>query len=234
LETYKLIPHKIVKSDWLQALLARDGFPTHKIRLGMDLKMFYPREVAKPSHPVVLAMTRPRTPRRGFPFVVDALKSVKSARPDAEIVVFGDEAASRWMPFPHRNEGVVSNQDHLAKLYSMADVFLDGSSFQGFGRPALEAMACGAACVLTEVGGVTEYARDGKNCLLAPPERPVVFADNILRILADENLKANLIAGGFETAKEYCHKREARETLTYFHQILGAPFSLLPERDMMR
>jgi glycosyltransferase involved in cell wall biosynthesis len=116
----------------------------------------------------------------------------------------------------------------------MADVFLDGSSFQGFGRPALEAMACGAACVLTEVGGVTEYARDGKNCLLAPPERPVVFADNILRILADENLKANLIAGGFETAKEYCHKREARETLTYFHQILGAPFSLLPERDMMR
>lgn len=229
LETYKLIPHKIVKSDWLQALLTRDGFSAQKIRLGMDLKVFYPREVVKPAHPVILAMTRPQTPRRGFPFVVDALQRVKSVRPDAEIVVFGDKSASRWMPFAHRNEGVVSDQNRLAELYARADVFLDGSTFQGFGRPALEAMACGAACVLTDVGGVQEYARDGKNCLLVPPERPAAFADRILEILADEKLKKNLIAEGFETAKHYCHKREARETLAYFNHILDASATILLE-----
>ena len=220
LETYKLIPHKIVKSAWLSSLLAHDGIEAHKIRLGMDLAMFYPRSVAKSAHPVVLAMTRPQTPRRGFPYLIEALRLVKEARPEVEVVVFGDALSSRRIPFPHRNEGVVTDQHRLAQLYSAADVFLDGSTFQGFGRPALEAMACGAACVLTNVGGVNEYARHEDNCLLVPPQDPRAFADAILRLLQDGRLKQKLIEGGLKTARNYCHKREAQETLAYFRHIV--------------
>lgn len=220
-ETYKLIPHKIVKSDWLKDLLARDGFYAEKIRLGMDLAMFYPRSVTKPAHPTVLAMARPRTPRRGFPYVIEAFRQVKEVIPEVEVVLFGDDLSAQNIPFEYRDEGVITNQNKLAELYSAADIFLDGSDFQGFGRPALEAMACGAACVLTKVGGVTEYARDEENCLLVPPKQPEAFAQAILRILQDTNLKRKLIEGGFVTVKDYCHKREARETLAYFKSILS-------------
>lgn len=220
-ETYKLIPNKIVKSDWLMDLLVQDGFRSVKIRLGMDLALFYPRDVKTASHPIVLAMARPRTPRRGFPHLIEALRQVKEAVPEVEVVLFGDDLSSQNISFRYRDEGIISDQNRLAELYSAADIFLDGSDFQGFGRTALEAMACGTACVLTNVGGVTEYARDRENCLLVPPLKPEAFAQATIRILEDKCLMRSLSQGGLETVKDYCHKREAKETLAFFHQIAG-------------
>ena len=221
--TYRLLPYRIVMSEWLGNLLAKDGCDSDKIPLGMDLGQFYPRTVQPSPQPVVLAMVRPGTPRRGFPATIAALAQVKQARPDAEIVLFGDRFLDRQaIPFPFRNEGLVVRQDRLANLYSQADVFLDGSDFQGFGRCALEAMACGAACVLTDVGGVLEYARHEDNALLAPPGQPERLADEILRLLSDAKLRQRLIAHGLETAARFCHRREARDTLAWIENILAA------------
>ncbi|MDJ0689405.1 MAG: glycosyltransferase [Xenococcaceae cyanobacterium MO_188.B32] len=219
--TYDLIAHKIVKSDWLAKLLAQDGYQTTKISLGMDLGLFYPRNISKPNHPVVIAMARPQTPRRGFVYIIKALHLVKEKIPETEIILFGDEnLKNRNIPFEFRDEGKITDGDRLAELYSSADVFLDGSDFQGFGRPALEAIACGAACVLTNVGGVTEYAIDRQNCLLVPPKKPESFARAIIEILNDADLKHTLIEGGLEIVSKYCHKREARETKKFFQKIL--------------
>jgi len=219
MRTYDLIPNKIVKSDWLKGLLERDGFSAIKIRLGMDLGIFYPREVRKPKHRVVLTMVRPSTPWRGLPSVIEALKSVKAALPEIEIVLFGEGVSRINIPFPYKHAGLVTDQNRLAELYSAADVFLDGSDWQAFGRPALEAMACGTACVLTNIGGVNEYARHGENCLLVPPKKPEIFAQAIVRILEDNRLKEILEQGGLKTVQDYCHKREAKETLAFFNQI---------------
>ena len=219
--TYALIPHRIVKSDWLRNLLASDGYDTHIIRLGMNLARFYPRDAAR-DRPVVLAMARPGTPYRGFEPTIAALAQVKAARPEVEIVLFGDSALDRHaIPFEYRDERVIADQDRLARIYSEADVFLDGSDFQGFGRGGLEAMACGAACVLTEVGGVNEYARDGYNAWMVPPRRPDQFAEAILSLLDNPPLRARLAAAGRETVQRFCHRREARETLDYFRSLMA-------------
>lgn len=219
LSTFDKINNKIVKSDWLQGLLEKDGYVAKKIPLGMDLACFYRRDVIA-EKPVVLAMARPGTPRRGFQPTIEALALVKEAMPECEIILFGDRFLSyKKIPFLFRDEGIVINQDRLAELYSEAAVFLDGSDFQGFGRCALEAMACGAACVLTGIGGVTEYARHGENALIVPPKSPKCFAEGVLDILGNDELQAKLVAGGLNTVKKYCHKREARETLTYFREV---------------
>jgi len=221
--TYRLLPHRIVMSGWLRDLLAGDGYDSDKIPLGMDLGQFYPRTIQRGAQQVVLAMARPGTPRRGFSATIAALTQVKQAYPDAEIVLFGDRFLDRQaIPFPFRNEGLVIRQDRLAELYSGADIFLDGSEFQGFGRCALEAMACGAACVLTDVGGVLEYARHEENALLAPPGQPDRLAAEILRLLNDSELRQRLINGGLNTAAQFSHRREARDTLAWIENILAA------------
>jgi glycosyltransferase involved in cell wall biosynthesis len=221
--TYRFLRHRIVMSDWLRGLLAGDGYDSAKIPLGMDLGQFYRRGAQYSSgQPVVLAMARPGTPRRGFPATIAALAQVKQVRPDAEIVLFGDRFLDRQaIPFAFRNEGLVIRQDRLAELYSGADIFLDGSEFQGFGRCALEAMACGAACVLTDVGGVLEYARHEDNALLAPPGPPEQLAAAILRLLDDTALRQRLIASGRATAARFCQRREARDTLAWVENILA-------------
>ncbi len=96
------------------------------------------------------------------------------------------------------------------------------SEFQGFGRCALEAMACGAACVLTHLGGVLEYARHEDNALLAPPGQADQLADAILRLLDDPPLRQRLIASGLTTAARFCHRREARDTLAWIERVLAA------------
>lgn len=219
--TYRLLPHRIVMSDWLRDFLAKDGYDSDKIPLGMDLGQFYPRTMQHGAQPVVLAMARPGTPRRGFSTTIAALAQIKQARPDTEIVLFGDRFLDRQaIPFPFRNEGLIIRQSRLAELYSGADIFLDGSEFQGFGRCALEAMACGAACVLTDVGGVLEYARHEDNALLAPPGQAERLAAAILRLLDDTALRQRLIAGGLDMARRFCQRREARDTLTWIEHTL--------------
>jgi len=219
-ETYDLIEHKIVKSDWLASLLERDGHHTYKIPLGMDHGLFYPRPVPKSEPPLIMAMGRPRTPRRGFDTLTRAFEIVHRERPDVQFVLFGQDLKSMPLPFPYHCEGLLTNQERLAQLYSSATVHVDASDFQAFGRPALESMACGTASVLTEVGGVIEYARSGENCLLVPAREPRLTAEAILRLLRDEELRRRIVEGGLRTVLGYSMRREARDTFALFHRLL--------------
>lgn len=221
-QTYALISPKVVTSEWLRELLAQDGFESRPIPLGLDLGFFYPRPVDRGSRPVVLAMARPRTPRRAFDFVVATLAQVHVTIPDADIVLFGEHIDSLNLPFPFRSAGVVTDHDELARLYSSARVHFDGSDFQAFGLPALEAMACGAVSVLTDAGGVREYARHEENCLLVEPRDVDAAAGAILRLLSDEPLVARLQEAGFETSRQLSLKRQARDTLRMLQELASS------------
>jgi glycosyltransferase involved in cell wall biosynthesis len=227
--TYELISHKVVTSEWLRKLLAADGYESRTIPLGLDLGFFYPRPVERASRPVVLAMARPRTPRRAFDFVVATLAKVHDAMPDVDIVLFGEQIDSLKLPFPYRSAGVITDHDELARLYSSARVHFDGSDFQAFGLPAVEAMACGAVSVLTDAGGVREYARNGENCLLVRPRDVEAAAAAILRLLSDQPLVARLREAGFATSRELSLKRQARETLGVLEEL--APSGGATERE---
>jgi len=220
-ETYGLIDNRIVKSDWLAGKLAEHGHESHKIPLGLNLGRFYPRDVEARERPRVVAMARPSTPRRGFATMARALARVKRERPDVELVLFGEEVARGEAGFDGVFLGRIDSPERLAELYSSADLFVDASEFQGFGRPALEAMACGTACVLTCVGGVTEYARPGKNCRDAAPGDHAGLAREILELLDDDDERKRLVRAGRRTAQRFCHRGEAERTLRYFESIIG-------------
>jgi glycosyltransferase involved in cell wall biosynthesis len=164
-------------------------------------------------------MARPRTPRRAFDFVVATLAKVHNAMPDVEFVLFGEQIDSLDVPFPYRSAGVVTDPEQMARLYSSARVHFDGSDFQAFGLPALEAMACGTVSVLTDAGGVGEYARDGENCVLVAPGDVEGAAAAILRLLSDEPLVARLREEGFETSRGHSLQRQARATLRVLEEI---------------
>ncbi len=143
----------------------------------MDLDLFYPREVERTSHPTILAMARPGKPWRGYDTLISALHQVKLAMPTVKIILFGDsQLFKQAIPFDYTDKGIVFQQNQLANLYSQVDIFVDTSDYQGFGRPALEAMACGTACVLTnevrETRTIVYWYRQRRTSLL-PDLRPL-------------------------------------------------------------
>lgn len=227
--TYGLLPEKIATSAWLRDLVRADGYDARKIPLGVDLGVFYPRAVERPGGPMVLAMARPRTPRRGFDFVVASLAKVYEVMPSVDIVFFGENIGDMTLPFPYRSKGVVTDRDELARLYSGARVFFDGSQFQAFGLPTLEAMSCGAVSVLTDVGGVHEYAREDENCLLVAPGDADAAAVAIVGLLSDDALYERLRTGGLDTCRDLSMRRTARETFDFLTAIATQP---VPDNDL--
>ncbi|TWT18631.1 glycosyltransferase family 4 protein [Luteimonas marina] len=72
---------------------------------------------------------------------------------------------------------------------------------EGFFLPGLEALALGRSLVMPPCGGSGEYARDGWNCLMPPPD-PDALAAAVLR-LRDRPLRARLRQNGFETVARH-------------------------------
>lgn len=220
--TYAAIPDLIVKSDWLAGLVGRSGSRVHKIPIGVDLDTYYPRDVSR--HPrTILAMARPQTPRRGFPTLVAALRIVRAHMPDVRIVLFGDDNVGELQDLPVTNLGVIPDRDRLAEIYSAASVFIDSSDFQGFGRCALEAMACGAAAVVTDVGGVGEYAAHGATARCVAPRDPEAIAAQTLELLRNTSERDALAARGQQRARTFELRLEAERTLALLDELGGDP-----------
>jgi glycosyltransferase involved in cell wall biosynthesis len=95
----------------------------------------------------------------------------------------------------------------LARLYATCDLFVSASWREGFGLPPLEAMACGVPVVLTDSGGVREYANSGENCLLVPIREPAALAEAMYRVLSDSSLARRLAANGPPTAATFTWNR---------------------------
>jgi glycosyltransferase involved in cell wall biosynthesis len=217
--TYAAISHRIVTSDWLREKLAADGFDAVTVALGVDLGFFYPRPHPAAGRPQVLAMARPRTPRRGFDTLVATLTKVHEEMPGADIVLFGEDLGDLRLPFPFAAKGLVSDRQELAASFSAAHTYIDVSDYQAFGLPALEAMACGTPCVVTEVGGVHEYARHEENCLLVPPHDADAAASAAVRVLTDDELHRSLRTGALTTASRHGIRRAAQHLIEVFEKV---------------
>jgi glycosyltransferase involved in cell wall biosynthesis len=108
--------------------------------------------------------------------------------------------------------------DDLDALYSGAAAFAFPSLAEGFGLPPLEAMACGAPVVASNLTAVPEVVGDAG--LLADPRDPEAFAAALGRVLADPALAAELRSRGFARAAEFTWDRCAEQTLAVYKELV--------------
>lgn len=78
--------------------------------------------------------------------------------------------------------GAVFDQQELRKIYSQSSVLIISSLFEGIPMVVLEALACGAPVVSTNVGGIKQLIADEKECFVIDERNPDLFAEKILQI----------------------------------------------------
>jgi glycosyltransferase involved in cell wall biosynthesis len=93
--------------------------------------------------------------------------------------------------------GLVPEED-LPMLYSGSWLFVFPSHYEGFGLPLVEAMACGVPVVASNTSSIPEVVEDA--ALLVPPTQPEAFAEAILRVRRDKELRAAMIEKGLSRA----------------------------------
>ncbi|WP_207495338.1 glycosyltransferase family 4 protein [Aridibaculum aurantiacum] len=117
--------------------------------------------------------------------------------------------------FPVEQFQLVKPQsDHeIADVMRQSDIFISTSWWEGFGLPPLEAMACGCAVITSKSGGVDEYARDDKNCLMYEPKNVEQLKQAIERLLKNRHEIYCIANEGVESSKQFSWTNSARQLL---------------------
>lgn len=105
----------------------------------------------------------------------------------------------------------------LMLLYSLADVFVFPSFYEGFGVPPLEAMACGTPVITSNTSSLPEAVGDA--ALLVDPHNPGEIAKAITRVLENPPLQEELRQKGYKQAARYTWQNSARKMLAVYQQV---------------
>jgi glycosyltransferase involved in cell wall biosynthesis len=121
--------------------------------------------------------------------------------------------------------GFVADAD-LLQLYNACDCFVFPSFYEGFGFPALEAMACGRAVVCSDVSALPEVV-DGAAIFFDPyalDEMVRAIAD----VLLDGELRGRMERLGLQRAAHFSWQKTAQKTMEAFHQVIEQPRAAAP------
>ncbi len=121
---------------------------------------------------------------------------------------------NEWVRFLHD----VSN-DELPAIYNGAAVLITPSFYEGFGLPALEAMACGTPVVVSDRGSLPEVV--GEAGVLVSPDDPQAIAAGLAAVLGDPQRATALRQAGLARAAQFTWQETARQTLAVYQAVLN-------------
>jgi len=180
-------------------ILAWSGLPAERVvnvgnGVGPQFRPDGPRY--QPGFPYVLYVGNAR-PHKNLSRLCQAFHSLE--RTDVKLILAG--AAGQ----------PVAGDDELAALYRGALLLVLPSLAEGFGLPALEAMACGTPVAVSRIPALVETT--GNASLLFDPLDTGDMARTMALALDDAGLRARLSAAGLERARCFCWDRVAARVL---------------------
>jgi len=144
-------------------------------------------------------------PRKNLAGLMQAWGKLKQEFKDMWLIVAGGTGSVFHEVKLSSNERVrflgTVDEDNLPGLYANADLFVLPSLDEGFGLPALEAMACGTPVVASNGGALPEVV--GNAGLIFDLSQPDTLTDALRVCLRDEALRASLVEKGLARAKKY-------------------------------
>jgi len=106
----------------------------------------------------------------------------------------------------------------LRALYSSCRIFVYPSLYEGFGLPPLEAMACGAPVISSQIPAIAEVV--GRAACLVNPAKVQELAGGIVSLLVDKQAREQLSLAGLKRVEDFTWERTARCTLEVYKEAL--------------
>ncbi|MBU0676661.1 MAG: glycosyltransferase family 4 protein [Verrucomicrobia bacterium] len=207
-------------------------------RLGLpesahDKVVAIPEGVSKDYQPVTKIERREKTilyvgrldPYKKVEELVKAFGLVLAEVPEARLRIIGPEdvrypearqraqraGIDKWIQWQGYVDGPA-----LLDAYQQANVLAFPSSYEGFGLPVLEAMACGLPVVCSNVSSIPEVTGDA--AVMVNPSNVDELAKALTRVLTDADHARNLRIRGLDRAAHFTWERTAEKTVAAYYQ----------------
>jgi glycosyltransferase involved in cell wall biosynthesis len=167
-------------------------------------------------------------PRKNLPALLQAFAKLPPQQPEVKLVIVGRQG---WMYAQTlqlvQSLGLVEkvhftgyvDQADMPQVYNLAEMAIYPSTYEGFGLPVLEAMACGAPVITSNVSSMPEIA--GEAGVLVPPGDISALGQAIEHLLSDPAERQRRSALGLERAARFTWQRTAAQTLEVYKRVLG-------------
>ncbi|MEP7309676.1 MAG: glycosyltransferase family 4 protein [Acidobacteriota bacterium] len=208
------------------------------IPLGFDLSPFATLDLEARTHarqalqiagdaPVVTTVGRLTAIKQHHLFLEVAGQLI-ARHPDAVILLVGDGELRTDLEAHASRLGLGSQvrflgwRRDLATIYAATDVFALTSRNEGTPVALIEAMASGVPGVSTDVGGVRDVIQDGTMGIRVPLDDTAGFADNVLRLLTEPLLRAEMGARGRRHVLDHFDiERLTSDVARLYHELIG-------------
>ena len=197
---------------------------------GIDLDLFNPHASA----PVGIDRDRPAIlflgrfdPRNGLTTLFDAYRKVRGKSRDAQIVVVGDGPLRKHYYRAARGDPGITFVGAVLSLrpsyYAHSSVYACPTTKASFGITLLESMACETPVVCSDILGFRDVVKHEREALMFPCGDVNALADDLVRLLDDETLRARLGKAGRQQAQNYGWPSVTAAVLDVYSAVLGAP-----------
>ncbi len=158
--------------------------------------------------------------KKGGDFVIKVAQELLKQNSDIQIVVAGDSEPvyiSAVKDLPNiKCLGLVPDDD-LPKLLKCASSLLFLSHYEGFGIPAIEAMAVGTPAVVANRASLPEVVGDAG--IVVEPEASGEIADVLDNLNNDSALRETYIQRGYDHVEQYTWSRCADRVVEAFNKF---------------
>ena len=172
--------------------------PRHEARVALGVR---------PGEELVLCVAR-LARRKGHDTLLHAWRDVRRVRPRARLLLAGDGSERGPLTLLASRLGVADSVEFagerpaLETCWAAADVAVLASDLEGLPYAVLEAMWAGLPVVSTAVAGVPEMLEHERTGLLVPAGDAAALSREIVRALADPELRSRMAESALAAAAE--------------------------------
>jgi glycosyltransferase involved in cell wall biosynthesis len=206
LSTLRLSLNKITISTHLYKAIANQGQSADLIYNGFDFSYFKKSVNYDMKNKFKVSMLYHSNPLKGCDDGIMALKIVKKKFPQLKACFFGTPKRPLNLPVWIEYFQTPNKEIHN-DIYNESAIFIGPSHSEGFCLTPPEAMQCGCAVVCTDIGGYADVCKHEITALVSHVKDIEALAQNIIRLIEDDELRFRISEKGYENIKQFTWER---------------------------